>query len=167
MSAFGEFADNILDIFFGKSRDARVMARVAEEKRVRLTEMAKDPVRRKYVERIERGEYWSDEEIEFNEDASVSGVCAHLRPIEQMMRAQAIDLRPVYPLRIRANCLVAPEKLGIGPLPVAGVAYVDVHLPDRSMLDPRSAMITCSICHSFIDVVHRDVATADTPWFPR
>lgn len=167
MSAFGDFADNVLDIFFGKARDARVMARVAEEKRRRLADMANDPIRRKYVERIERGEYWSDEEIAFNEDVNAVGVCEHLHPIEQRMRAEGIDLRPVYPLRIRANCLVDPEKLGIKPPPVHGVAYVDVHIPDRSMLDPRSAMITCSICNSYIDVVHSDVATPDTPWFPR
>ncbi|MEO7997892.1 MAG: hypothetical protein ABI852_10630 [Gemmatimonadaceae bacterium] len=167
MSVFGDSLDNFLDIFFGKARDAKIMARVAEEKRLRLAAMANDPVRRKYVERIQRGEYWSDEEIDFNEDPNASDVCEHLRPIEMLMREQKIDVRPVYPKRIRANCLVDPEKLGIGSPPVVGVAYLEVHVPDRSMLDPRSAMITCSICNSYIDVVHSDVATPDTPWFPR
>lgn len=167
VNTFAEFRDNLLDIFFGKARDAKIMARVAEEKRQRLAEMSNDPVRRKYVERIERGEYWSDEEIDFNEDPNASDLCEHLRPIEQLMRAEKVDVRPVYPKRIRANCLVDPVKLGIGPPPVVGVAYVEVHIPDRSMLDPRSAMITCSICNSYIDVVHSDVAAPDTPWFPR
>ena len=145
---------NIIDIFFGKARDARILARVAAEKRQRLAGMAADPLRRKYVERIARGEYWSDEEIAFNDDPAATGVCVHLRPIEQLMREQQIDIKPVYPLRIRANCLVDPVKLGIRPPPVVGVAYLHVHMPDRSMLDPRSAMIMCSICSSCIEVVH-------------
>ena len=113
MSAFGDFADNVLDIFFGKAREAKVMARVAEEKRRRLAEMAKDPIRRKYVERIERGEYWSDEEIAFNDDVNATGVCEHLYPIEQRMRAEGIDLRPRRwrPIaRLTPLCVIDPDR---------------------------------------------------------
>ena len=40
--AFGFFS-NIRDLFGTEARDAKVMARVAEQKRKRLTELAADP----------------------------------------------------------------------------------------------------------------------------
>ena len=62
-----DILSSIRDLFGSEARDAKVMARVAEEKRQRLAAMAADPVRRRYVERIERGEHWHDEDITFNE----------------------------------------------------------------------------------------------------
>ncbi|MEP6835297.1 MAG: hypothetical protein ABJB74_18070 [Gemmatimonas sp.] len=162
MSFFG----NLRDIFGNGGRDARVMARVALEKRKRLTEMADDPARRKYVERIERGEHWRDEEIAFNEDANATGVCEHLFPIEQLMRLNGIDLRPEYALVINANCLVNIEKLQLQIGIVEPIRYMEPHIPDRSMLDPRSAMFVCSRCVSTIRTVHLDSVKPDTPSFP-
>lgn len=162
-----DWLDRIYEFVLPEVRDREIQARVWAEKRARMREMAKDPVRRKYIERLERGEYWSDEQIAFNEIEVAASVCEHLLPIEQKMRDQKIDLRYLFGMRINANCLVDPEKLGIPRAPADGVMYVDVLIPDRSMLDPRSAWIACSVCDSVINVVHADSATPSTPWFPR
>ena len=163
---FGFFS-GILDFFGTGARDAKVMARVAEEQRQRLAEMAADPVRRRYVERIVRGEHWSDADIAFNEDANATNVCEHLYPIERLMRITKFDLRYVYPLRISANCLVDQDGFDLAVRPPECVAYLEPHFMERSHLDPRSAMIMCRTCNSIIDVVHRDSANPDTPTFPR
>lgn len=162
-----EWLDRIYEFVLPEIRDREIQARVWAEKRARMREMAKDPMRAPYIERLKRGEHWSDEQIEFNERGAPGSVCTHLFPIEQLMRAQKIDLRWQYGQRISADCLVDPEKLGIPRAPAEGVVYVEAHTPDRSMLDPRSAWIGCTLCDSTIGVVHADSATPSTPWFPR
>lgn len=162
-----DFFNNIRDWFGTEARDAKVMARVAAERRQRLVKMAVDPVRRRYVERIERGEHWHDADITFNESPNVTNVCEHPRPIEQLMRASRIDLRIATEHRITANCLVNFEKLGHQLNLAESVTYIKPHIPDRSMLDPHSAIIVCSGCNASIFAVHSDSATQNTLSFPR
>jgi len=164
---FSDLFNSIRFLMDTKAGDAKIMARVAEEQRRRLAAMALDPVRKKYVTRIEAGEHWHDEDITFNEDPNATSVCEHLRPIEQLMRANGIDLRLAGGLRINANCLVDFDKVKIHVSVPESVAYGEPHIPDRSMLDPRSAMIKCDRCTSIIFAVHRDTATPETPSFPR
>lgn len=167
MNPFSELLTSVRMLLNTEARDAKIQARVADEQRRRLAAMALDPVRRKYVARIEGGEHWHDEDITFNEDPNASSVCEHLRPIEQLMRVNGIDLRLAGGLRINANCLVDWEKVKLLVSVPESVGYGEPHIPDRSMLDPRSAIIMCDSCTSLIFAVHSDVATPKTPWFPR
>ena len=161
-----EFLRNLRELFGTEARDAAVMARVAEEQRKRLAAMATDPIRQPYVMRIEAGEHWQDADITFNIDPTATNVCEHLRPIEQLMRRSKIDLRIATVQRILANCLVNFDKLTLAMKFAPSVAYIEPHIPDRSMLDPHSAIIICKTCESGIFAVHADSATAATPWFP-
>ena len=98
---------------------------------------------------------------------NATNVCEHLRPIEQLMRASRIDLRIATEHRITVNCLINFEKLSHQLNLAESVTYIEPHIPDRSMLDPHSAIIVCSGCNSSIFAVHKDSATQNTPWFPR
>lgn len=153
-------------LFGTEPRDAAVMSRVAEEQRQRLERMAADPLRKSYGNRIEAGECWHDADIALNVDAAATNVCEHLRPVERLMRESGIDIRIATVQRISANCLVNFEKLERHLNLAPSVAYIEPHIIDRSMLDPRSAIIVCNQCESSIFAMHRDSATTATPWFP-
>jgi hypothetical protein len=161
-----ELLRRVIGFLSGDNRDARIEAQVAEQLRQRLNEMALDPVRSRYVERIRSGEHWPDEHILFNEQKIASGVCSHLLPVEQLMRSRGVEVRPGIPLQIQANCLVNESALRALLTLSDSVSYSEPHFPERSMLDPRSAMFFCSVCTSTIWCVHTDVAKASTPWFP-
>lgn len=156
----------LIDILFGSWIDARTTRRVEAEQRVRMAEMMKDPRKVPFVERMKRGEYWWDHDVEYNIDPDSTNVCAHLRPVEQLMRRSGYPLRMHGPLHLRAECRVDPVRFAreveVGPT----VQYVEMPFKDRSMLDPDIAFITCNECSSGIEVVHADSATAETPWFP-
>src|SRR5256885_1908259 len=54
-----------LRIWKNRRNSARNRAMSAEAKRRRIAELASDPVRRKYIPLIERGEIWSDDQIDY------------------------------------------------------------------------------------------------------
>ncbi|MBC8086700.1 MAG: hypothetical protein H7Z40_05505 [Phycisphaerae bacterium] len=157
----------ILDVFTSEWRDKAVMARVHAERRARVAPMRNDPSRAKFVELILRGDTWPDADIAFNVNPAATFVCEHLRPVEQGLRAQGILMRLGAPLQLRAGCQVNADSL-VRAFHLAGpVAYRELPFKDRSLLDPDIAVIECESCNSFIQVVHRDSAKPDTPWFPR
>jgi hypothetical protein len=154
--------------WFGADRRrlAESRRRSAEDRRRRLAELAAHPVRRKYVERVERGEYWSDEQIDYNEDPNRLATCVHLQPIEREMRRMGIQMRPVMGSKVDARCCVDPVALEQQFVLAPSVHYAEPPAYDRSLEDPPAALITCDVDRSVIDVVHRLRARLDTPWFP-
>lgn len=76
---------------------------------------------------------------------------------------QRLELMAADPLRKPyVNRIQAGERWHDVP----SVAYIEPHMPDRSMLDPRSAIIVCKQCDSSIFAVHSGSATTGTPRFP-
>ncbi|MGV3710526.1 MAG: hypothetical protein ACO1Q7_16975 [Gemmatimonas sp.] len=144
----------VIGLLSGERRDERIRKRVQLERRERLVAMAQDPVRSKYVKRICDGEHWPDDHIFFNEQRVASGVCAHLLPVEQLMRDRGIDVRPGIPLQIQADCLVNEDAVRALLTMPESVSYSEPHFPERSMSDPRSAMFFCATCTSTIWCVH-------------
>jgi hypothetical protein len=146
----------------------RIFATPREARQIhdrRLAELQADPVKRKYIERFERGEYWSDEQIAYAEDRLRLATCEHLQPIERAMRAAGIETR-LTNLCLVAPCRVDQAALGERFVLPESVHYTEMHVPDRSIHDPPVAFIQCDVCRTFIDVIHPSQAAADTPWFP-
>lgn len=151
-----------------RKRIARADAAHSAEHRRRLETLAADPVRQKYVARMEHGEFWSDEQIAYDLDPSRTATCLHLAPVERALRAAGLEVRLVTDAHVAAPCRLDPAALAqTVPLP-ASVRYSDdVPMPDRSMLDPTVSALLCDACRSSIRVVHPNDANPATPWFPR
>jgi hypothetical protein len=45
----------------------------------------------KYVDLVERGEEWSDEQIACHEDANATATCSHLQSIEHAVRLADVE----------------------------------------------------------------------------
>jgi hypothetical protein len=151
---------------FDRQRLARRRRRADAERRARLEMLATDPVRRKYVELMQRGESWSDEQIDYAEHPQRLVTCVHLQPIEHELRATGIAVRLLQGSTIRARCCVDPAALSTQFALPDSVHYAEPMLGGRSYEDAPSAVIVCDQCRSTIDVVHRLVADPETPWFP-
>jgi hypothetical protein len=152
--------------FFDRQRLARRRRQADAERRARLQRLAADPVRRKYVELIERGESWSDEQIDYAEHPQRLATCVHLQPIEHELRATGIAVRLVQGSTVRARCCVNAAALSMRFALPDSVHYAEPTFGGRSYEDAPSAVIVCDQCRSTIDVVHRLVADPETPWFP-
>jgi hypothetical protein len=152
--------------FFDRQRLARRRRQADAERLARLQVLAADPVRRKYVELIHRGESWSDEQIDYAEHPQRLATCVHLQPIEHELRATGIVVRLVQGSTVRARCCVNAAALSTQFALPDSVHYSEPTFGGRSYEDAPSAMIVCDQCRSTIDVVHRLVADPDTPWFP-
>jgi hypothetical protein len=156
----------------GANRKRRALARREREQREmersrRLAELAAAPVRRKYAERIERGEWWwSDEQIAYDLDPNRVVTCPHLQQIERGMRSAGIAIRLQRDTTIQADCCVDPAKLAERFALALAVHYREPAAYDRGLEDPPAALIACDACQSVIDVVQRQRARTDTPWFP-
>lgn len=137
-----------------------------DERRQRLARLAADPLRRKYVPLIERGQPWSDAQIDYDLDPARTATCIHLRPVESAMRQAGIGVRLGVGQRVDAACridrvaLMRDFRLG------SFANYSEIPQFDRSFEDPPQAQIWCSACRSAIGVLHPDTAAAGTPVFP-
>jgi hypothetical protein len=150
-----------------KSHDRAESEQREAERSRRLATLAADPVRRKYVERMQSGEWWwSDEAIAYDLDPSALATCPHLQPIERVMRTDGINVRLQHDTKVLADCCVDYVKLAEQFTLAPSVHYREPAAYDRSLEDPPAALIACDACQSVIDVVHRLRSRADTPWFP-
>jgi hypothetical protein len=141
--------------------------RLADEARAeRLARLDADPIRRRYADRIRRGQWWSDEMIAYDLDPGRVATCEHLQPVERDMRAAGIDVRLRYGALVQAWCCVDPVALTARYTLPSFVHYSEPPDSGRSYEDPPSALIACDEHKSQIDVVHKYVADPDTPWFP-
>jgi hypothetical protein len=141
--------------------------RQADEARAaRLAHLDADPVRRRYADRIRRGQWWSDEMIEYDLHPDSLATCSHLQPIERDMRAAGIDVRLRYGTIVHAYCCVDPLALAAHYTLPSFVRYAEPTSGNRSYEDSPGAVVYCTEDKSQIDAVHKYVADRDTPWFP-
>ncbi len=148
-------------------RDAvRFRTQSEETKRLRIAALAADPVKRKYVPLVERGEVWSDDEIDYNEDAQMTVSCTHLQPIERAMRLAGLHLRRLTGPNVKADCRIDEAGLKQRYAPGPEVQYREWYQPERHWSDNPQAEIACDECRSAIRVIHRAAVGEQTPWFP-
>jgi hypothetical protein len=135
------------------------------EHRRRLAELAADPVRRKYVALIERGESWNDAQIAYDLDPAARVTCAHLRPIEAAMREAGLRVQPSVAAYANAEAVIDQAELS-RLYPDPQVAYSEFELGGRHYEDNPMAQIACAEHRSAIYVLHPREAKADSPSFP-
>jgi hypothetical protein len=146
-----------------------------EAKRLRIAELNADPSRRKYAALMERGGWWTDEQIAYLENPNATATCAHLGAIEHAMRAAGIvpRLLPEVPQpgfgplpRVRADCRIHEPEL-LRRFAVAGsVRHLTGFYPERAEFDNPWAELSCSACGSAIELVHPQHPRPTTVWFP-
>lgn len=136
------------------------------ERAARMAALAADPVKSKYVALIERGEAWSDAQIDYNEDLARLATCVHLQPIERAMRTAGIQVKLEIAPNVSAPCRVDAEALQRHFYLPESVRYAEPPSYDRSVEDPPMAVVLCESCKSLIRVVHPLEAQPQTPVFP-
>jgi len=146
---------------------ARAQALSLEQRRRRVAELSADPARQKYAPLVERGEQWSDEQIAYHENPSLTVTCAHLQPIEQAMRAAGIDMRrSLEAPQVSAQCRINRAELARRFPRVPSVHYSEFYQGERPAYDFPIAVLACDECRSSIYVLHPAEAKPQTPWFP-
>jgi len=157
-----------------KDRD-RTIAAYQESKRARMAELAADPNKRKYLALMERGEWWTDEQIAYHENPAMIATCPHLQPIERAMRSRGIDLRLVMPpwekfvtipMKVKGDCCINEAELWRQFAVPECVEHKTGYQPERSEFDNPWAALVCSSCASSIDLVHPEWPRKSTAWFP-
>ncbi|HEY3836244.1 MAG TPA: hypothetical protein VGL72_06715 [Bryobacteraceae bacterium] len=146
-----------------------------EAKRLRMAELAADPARSKYVPLMERGDWWTDEQIAYNENPAATATCVHLQPVERGIRDGGIVPRLLTepwnrgfsPLAsVRADCRIDEPELRRRYTLAASVRHVTGYQPERSEFDNPWAELRCGNCNSHIGLVHPEWPGRATAWFP-
>jgi len=158
-----------------KAQAARDHAAYQEFRRQRVAELASDPdpVRRKYAVLVGRGESWTDAQIAYHENKSMTATCEHLVEVERAMRKAGIATRllttPWKELatlaNIQARCRVNEAELRYRFMLAPTVHYEEGYQPERHPHDNPWAVLRCGQCRSSIDLIHPDQGPADIPWF--
>jgi hypothetical protein len=139
--------------------------RVAEHK-ARLVRLLADPVRAKYVERMERGDYWSDEQIAYDLDRAARATCQHLAPVEGAMREVGLMVKWQQPGFIDAECLIDEAALKRTGLLAKSVSYREIESGGRAYEDPPFGMLQCAACNASIRVRSEQEARPGIRVFP-
>jgi hypothetical protein len=145
----------------------RIEREMAEEKRQFLARLRANPRTKKYADAIERGEFWDDEQVEYDVNPQKLATCVHLQPIERAMRLGGIPMKYINEKDVRATCVIDPVALRQRFTLPESAFHTEPVVDQRSAFDPPSSWILCNSCRSIIDAVHHMDATPQTPVFPR
>lgn len=130
----------------------------------RIMRLASDPATARYAAALRRGEYWSDEAIEYDRDPSLLVTDAAIRPIEQAIRKAGISLRRGLGATLTAHCRIDPAGLYAQFPPGDRYRYTDDFHFNRPY-DPGEAVIISTAGTSYIHVVHPRTGE-EAPIFP-
>ena len=136
------------------------------ERRRRIAELSADPARRKYAERLEAGESWSDAQIAYDMDPGATATCRHLKPVEAAMRRDGVAVKLEMESRVSAGCRIDEPALRARFQPPRSVLYVEAYLGGRAAEDDPIAYLRCELCETMISTIHPDVLRAGEPVFP-
>jgi len=142
---------------------------------LRIAELSADPAKRKYAVLMERGCYWSDSQIAYEENPELTATCPHLETIERDIRRSGIRThlftesweKSFAPLpHIQAACRIFGVELLRRYALAGSVDYREGYQPERHESDNPWAQLACQACQSRIDLVHPEWPREDTRWFP-
>jgi hypothetical protein len=119
-----------------------------------------------YVALIERGEYWPEERIAYNEDVTRAVTCTHLQPVERAMRDAGIEARLQARVEVKAACRISRAAFDQAFGTSVSARYVEWRDTDRHSDGPYVASLWCQPCAPNIFVGHPQEAQSQTPWFP-
>lgn len=132
----------------------------------RLARLAADPVRRRYVALIERGESWTDAQIDYDLDPAMTVTCEHLQPVERAIRLTKIKMRRHAGADVGVACALDPASLAKSFALPRSVRYEEPPPHDRASADSPVALLRCATCRSSIVGWHPSTAGPHSPVFP-
>jgi hypothetical protein len=122
-------------------------ARTVAQWESRYRALREDPRRRAFAAEALRGNFLTDEQIDLLLDADRPIVCAHLRPVEQALRARCAPMSESAP-----GVLFTPWTLEgssmIASLHLDGVTW---DIPPSHPRDPEPGRLVCAACRSRIE----------------
>jgi hypothetical protein len=135
----------------------------------RITQLRADPVRARFADLIEVGDYWTDEAISYALDPAATATCEHLVSIERAMRGEGVVVKPTYSAAVvEARCDIDEARLQAEFQPAATVSFSRfIEAYERSYEDPPNAALRCSACNSGIWTTPTHEIKPTTPVFPR
>lgn len=136
------------------------------DRRRLIAELAADPARRKYAERIEAGQSWNPAQIAYDMDPEATATCRHLRPIEAAMRRAGLNLKLETETRVSADGVVDERALRAQFQPPRSVRYVEAYLGGRAVEDDPVAFLRCETCESIIATTHPRMMRPGEAVFP-
>ena len=119
---------------------------VVEEWERRYQQLLADPLRRGWADLALRGEFPSNEEIDYQRDPSVLMTCAHLQALERDLRASAEPMRLLRPLSVESNHAFDGQRL-IERYALQGITW---NVPEYDPRDPNPGWLYCKACDSCI-----------------
>ena len=119
-----------------------------------------DPSRAHYAPLVERGENWSDENIDYFEHPDRTTTCAHLQPIEHAMRSAGIETRRYREVDITAKCRIDFPALQRAFRIAAPVRYAEFYGGDRASTELPTAYLYCDEDKSMLSVLHPEAGGA-------
>ena len=157
-----------------KEYSLKVYATYKEAKRRRIAELTADPAKHRYIALVEKGEWWSDEQIAYHENRELTATCSHLQTVEHAMRMEGIELRRLGEswdhtpqAKVRGDCSINQTALYQRfPLPES-VVHRTGYQPERAEHDNPWADLICLTCDSKIELVHPEWLRPTTKWFPK
>lgn len=135
-----------------------------EQEGQRIERLSRDPTTAEFAAALRRGEYWSDDAIEYARDLSLLVTDAAIRPIERAMRDAGIPLRRGLGATLTAHCRIDPQRLYAQFPPDGRYHYTDQFHFDRPY-DPGETVIISAAGTSYIHIV-RTGPVEDLPVFP-
>lgn len=131
-----------------------------------IARLSADPVRSGYAERIERGENWTDAQIEYDLDPDTVGTCVHLAPYEHALRRAGMPVKLQYGNIVSARCTIDEAELRRQFTIEPPAWYGTFEQYDRSQYDPPGAAFKCPEHGAMLYVIEPSQAGPDTPRFP-
>ena len=156
-----------------KEYSLKVYATYKENKQRRIAELTADPTKHRYIALVEKGEWWSDDQIAYHENRELTATCPHLQALEHAMRMEGIELRRLGEswhtaslAMVRGDCRINEKILQQRFLLPESARYRTGYQPERSEFDGPWADLFCSTCDSKIELVHPEWPRPKTRWFP-
>lgn len=119
----------------------------------RIARLERDPATARYAAALKRGEYWSDEAIEYDRNPSLLVTGPAIRPIEQAMRAAGISLRRGLGATLAAHCRIDQARL-YAQFPHEGRYHYTDDFHFERPCDPGEAVVISTDEMSYIHVLH-------------
>jgi hypothetical protein len=143
-------------------------SRVVAEHKARLARLSADPLRAKYVAKIQAGDYWSDEQIAYELDSDRTSSCEHLAGIERAMRRAGVVLKPLYasPLHVEARCMIDARRFEAIERPACVHYLGDHHITERFGDHVPDPLVSCALCNSALHTAAPEAAKPGMPTFP-
>jgi hypothetical protein len=138
----------------GRKEASRSVAAFEAARKRRVEELSADPDLVFYAKLVEKGEWWTDEQIAYHRDRSATVTCAHLQPLERLLRSNGIDARLFRDQGVSARCRIDERELERQYPLESPVRYSEFYQGDRYEYEHPTALFICDEHKAVIHTLH-------------